>query len=97
MGGTPFVPSVSGRAGVGMFSRLHLVVTFDGFVFVVLFPFALCVVARHITYLFSAAGGVVVACLVLAFCFFLCSTFRRPCSTPSVCALFYSFTLLVPP
>ena len=44
-----------------MFSRLHLVVI------VVLFLFALCVVARHVTYLFSAAGGVVVACWFFGF------------------------------
>ena len=39
-GGIPFAPYVSGRAGVGMFSRLNLLVTFVGVVIVVLFSFA---------------------------------------------------------
>ena len=62
-GGIPFAPYVSGRAGVGMFSRLSVMVLF------VLFSFAFCVVARHVTYLFSAEGGVVVACLFFEFLF----------------------------
>ena len=63
-GGIPFAPYVSGRAVVVMFSRLHLLVI------VVLFSFALCVVARQVTYLFSAACGVVVPCLFFGFLFF---------------------------
>ena len=39
-GGILFAPYVSGRAGVGMFSRLHLLVTFVGVVIVVLFSVA---------------------------------------------------------
>ena len=83
-GGIPFAPYVSGRAGAGMFSLLHLVVI------VLLFSFALCVVARHVTYFFLAAGGVVVACLFFGFLFlavlyfplFVCGSLR---------ALFISF------
>ena len=37
-GGIPFAPYVSGCAGVGTFSLLHLLVTFVGLVIVVLFP-----------------------------------------------------------
>ena len=82
--------------GVGMFSRLHLLVTFVGVVTVVLFSFALCVVARHVTYLYSVAGGVVVACSFLVLCFCVCCTFLWLCVAPSVRSLVPSFTLHAP-
>ena len=94
-GGIPFAPYVCGRAGVGMFSRLHLVVTFVGVVIVALFSFALCVVARHVKYLYSAAGGVVVACSFLVF-FCVCCTFLWLCVAPSVRSSFHFFTLHAP-
>ena len=66
-GGIPFAPYVSGRAGVSVFSRLHLLVTFVVVVIIVLFSFAWGGVARHVTYLHSARGVVVVACACLLF------------------------------
>ena len=95
-GGLPFAPYVSVRAEMGMFSRLHLLVTFVGVVIVVLFSFECCVVARHVTYLCSAASGVVVACLFLVFCFCVCSTFLWLFVAPSLRSSYQSFTLLAP-
>ena len=89
-GGIPFAPYVSGRAEVGMFSRLHLLVTFVGPVMVVPFSFALRGVVRHETYLYSAAVGVVVACLFLFF-LFLCVLYFPLVVCCSVRAFFVSF------
>ena len=75
---------------MGMFPWLHLVVTFVGVVIVVLFSFALCVVARQVIYLYSAAAGVVVACSF--FCFlFLCVLYFPLLVCGTLRAFFISF------
>ena len=78
-----------------MIFRLHLLVTFVGLVIAVLFSFALRGLARHVTYLYSAAGCVVVNCLFV-FCFCVRFIFFWLCVAPSVRAWYHSFTLHAP-
>ena len=72
-GGLPFALYVSGRAGMGMFSRLHLLGTFVGVVIVVLFSFSWRSVGRHVTYLHSCLGDRCGCCCLcmFGFCFFV--------------------------
>ena len=101
-GGIPCAPYVSRRAGAGMFSRLHVLVTFVGVVIVVLFTFSLRSVAQHVTYLHLCPGGRC-GCFFCMFglCFvffdFVCCTFSWLCVVPSMRSSYHSFTLRVPP